>query len=89
MKYFSLKTYTKIDIDLVTATLDQVLDAYNSLFVQSDDGGAFPTSGAAFKARKYAKQLAELVTARPEITEYRDKLLAQERHDRLSNTYLD
>ena len=42
MKYFSTTQFSEIELDVTTASLDQLLDAYNSLFAMSDDGGAFP-----------------------------------------------
>ena len=84
MRYFSTTTCQDIEIDLATAELPAVLDAYNSLFDMADDGGAYPTSKAAAKARVYAKQLADLVAARPEIEAYRAKIAADKRAARLA-----
>lgn len=74
MKYLSTKTCAEVEIDLATATLDQLLDAYNSLFALSDDGGAFPGSRAWAKAKVFADQLRDLTAARPEVIEYRKQL---------------
>jgi len=84
MKYYSTTTYQDIDLDVATATLDQLLDAYNSLFAMSDDGGAFPTSKAAKKARVYGDRLRALVAARPEVVEYRKQLADAARVARLA-----
>ena len=84
MKYLSTKTYTETEIDVATATLDQLLDAYNSLFAMSDDGGAFPGSKAWTKAKKYADQLRDLTAARPEVVEYRKQLAEAARAARLA-----
>lgn len=84
MKYLSTKNYKDVEIDLETADLDQVLDAYNSLFSMSDSGGAYPGSKAWAKAKVFADQLDELVAARPEVVEYRKQLADQARAARLS-----
>jgi len=84
MKYYSTTTYQDIDLDVATATLDQLLDAYNSLFAMSDDGGAFPASRAAKKARVYGDRLRALVAARPEVVEYRKQLADAAREARLA-----
>lgn len=89
MKYLSTKTYTETEIDVATATLDQLLDAYNSLFAMSDDGGAFPGSKAWAKAKVFADQLRALTAARPEVVEYRKSLADAARAARLANTYID
>lgn len=89
MKYTSTKTYAEVEIDVATASLDQLLDAYNSLFAMSDDGGAFPGSKAWSKAKVYADQLRTLTAARPEVVEYRKSLADAARAARLANTYLD
>lgn len=89
MKYLSTKTYTETEIDVATATLDQLLDAYNSLFAMSDDGGAFPGSKAWAKAKVFADQLGALTAARPEVVEYRKSLADAARAARLANTYID
>lgn len=89
MKYLSTKTYTEVEIDVATATLDQLLDAYNSLFAMSDDGGAFPGSKAWAKAKVFADQLSDLTAARPEVVEYRKSLADAARAARLANTYID
>jgi len=89
MKYISTKTYTEVEIDVVTASLDQLLDAYNSLFEMSDSGGAFPGSSAWKKAKVYDDQLNALTAARPEVVEYRKNLADQARATRLANTYID
>ena len=85
MKYLWTKTYTETEIDVATATLDQLLDAHNSLFAMSDDGGAFPTSKAARSAKVYADQLREWIAARPEVVEYRDALRDAARKARLAD----
>jgi len=77
MKYLSTKTYTDVEIDVATATLDQLLDAYNSLFAMSDCGGAYPGSKAWAKSKIFVDQLAELTSARPDIVDFR-KILADE-----------
>lgn len=84
MKYLSTKTYTDVEINVTTATLDQLLDAYNSLFAMSDDGGAYPGSKAWAKAKVFADQLAELTAARPEIVDYRKTLADEARAKRLA-----
>lgn len=84
MKYLSTKTCTEVEIDVATATLDQVLDAYNSLFARSDDGGAFPGSKAWAKAKVFADQLRDLTAARPEVVEYRKQLADAAREARLA-----
>jgi hypothetical protein len=84
MKYLSTKTYTEVEIDVATATLDQLLDAYNSLFALSDDGGAFPGSKAWSKAKVFADQLRDLTAARPEVVEYRKQLATAAREARLA-----
>ena len=89
MKYYSTKTYADCDIDVATAAMDNLLDAYNSLFSMSDDGGAFPGSKSALRAGKYARQLRELVAARPEVVEYRKILAATDDVKSLANTYQD
>lgn len=89
MKYISTKTYAEVEIDVATATLDQLLDAYNSLFAMSDDGGAFPGSKAWAKAKVFADQLRALTVARPEVVEYRKSLADAARAARLANTYID
>lgn len=84
MKYLSTKTYTEVEIDVATATLDQLLDAYNSLFEMSDAGGAFPGSKAWSKAKVFADQLRALTDARPEVVEYRKQLADAAREARLA-----
>lgn len=84
MKYLSTKTYTEVEIGVATATLDQLLDAYNSLFAMSDDGGAFPGSKAWAKAKVFADQLRDLTAARPEVVEYRKQLADAAREARLA-----
>lgn len=82
MRYLSTKTFIETEIDLATADLPSLLDAYNSLFEQSDSGGAFPGSKAWRKAEVYAKQLEALVAARPEIEEYRTNLINERARER-------
>lgn len=89
MIYSSTKTYRDVEIDLATASLDQLLEAYNSLLDQSDDGGAYPTSREAINAKKYATQLRELVKARPEIEDYRKQVQDAARKQALASTYID
>lgn len=89
MKYFSTKTYEDVEIDITTATLDDLLDAYNSLFAQANSGGAFPGSAAWKKAKVFRDQLAELTNARPEVVEYRKNKAESARAERLANTYID
>ena len=89
MKYFSTKTYEDVEIAVETATLDELLDAYNSLFAQANSGGAFPGSAAWKKAKTFRDQLAELTSARPEIVEYRNSVADAARAKRLANTYFD
>jgi hypothetical protein len=84
MKYLSTKTYTDVEIDVAAASLDQLLDAYNSIFAMSDDGGAYPGSKAWAKAKVFADQLAELTAARPEIVDYRKTLADEARAKRLA-----
>lgn len=84
MRYFSTRTCNNVKIDLATADLSAVLDAYNSLFDMADSGGAFPGSKAWTKAKVYSDQLATLVAARPEIEAYRAKLAADKRAARLA-----
>lgn len=84
MKYLSTKHGSDVEIDVATATLDQLLDAYNSLFAMSDDGGAFPGSKAWVKAKVFADQLSELTAARPEIVQYRKQLSDAARAKRLA-----
>lgn len=84
MRYFSTRTCNDVEIDLATADLPAVLDAYNSLFDMADSGGAFPGSKAWTKAKVYSDQLAALVAARPEIEAYRAKLAADKRAARLA-----
>ena len=79
MKYFSIKHIEDREIDIATAPLDQVLDAYNSLFEMSNDGGAFPTSKAALKAKVFWDKWRAIETARPEIIEYRKQQIAASR----------
>ena len=74
MKYFSTTQFSEIELDVTTASLDQLLDAYNSLFAMSDDGGAFPGSKSWAKAKVYADQLRALTNARPDVVEYRTRL---------------
>lgn len=74
MKYFSTTQFSDIEIDVEAASLDQLLDAYNSLFAMSDDGGSFPGTKAWAKAKGYADQLRALTNARPEVVEYREQL---------------
>lgn len=71
MTYLSMDSYTDKTIDVANAPLAEVLKCYNSLFEQSDSGGAFPGSKAWKSAQKYTEQLRELVSARPEIEAYR------------------
>ena len=89
MKYFSTKTYEEIEIDVASASLDELLDAYNSLFAQANSGGAFPGSAVWKKAKAFRDQLAELTSARPEIVEYRKNKAEAARAARLANTYID
>jgi len=89
MKYFSTKTYEEVEIDIATAGLGELLDAYNSLFAQANSGGAFPGSAAWKKAKTFRDQLAELTSARPEIVEYRKSVADAARAARLANTYID
>jgi len=84
MKYLSTKTYTETEIDVATATIEQVLDAYNSLFAMSDAGGAFPGTKAWSKAKVFADQLRDLTAARPEVVEYRKQLADAARAARLA-----
>ena len=89
MKYFSTKTYEDVEIDIATAALDELLDAYNSLFAQANSGGAFPGSAAWKKAKAFRVQITELTSARPEIVEYRKNKAESARAERLANTYID
>ena len=89
MKYFSTKTYEEIEIDVASASLAELLDAYNSLFAMADSGGAFPGSSAWKKAKVFSDQLRELTSERPEIVEYRKSLADAARAKRLANTYID
>ena len=84
MRYFSTTTYRDAEIDLATADLPAVLDAYNSLFDMADAGGAFPGSKAWTKAKASRDQLATLIAARPEIEAYRAKIAADKRAARLA-----
>ena len=74
MKYSSIKKFQDVEINLATATLEELNDAYNSLLILADDGGAFPTSKSAQRAKVYGDQLRELKAARPEIISYRNQL---------------
>ena len=89
MKYFSTKKYEDIEIDLSTATLDQVLDAYNSLFDMSDYGGAFPSSKVWAKAKVFSDQLRDLIDARPDVVEYRKSLIDAARAKFIDSHYID
>lgn len=75
LKYDSMTAYCEMEIDMETATLDEINDAYKSLSLQSWDDGAYPTSQAAKTARGYRMQLEALVAARPEIVTYRAGLV--------------
>lgn len=68
MKYISTKTNAEVQIDIATATLDQLFDAYDSLLERS----VFPAK----TAKHYADALRELIDARPELVEYRKSLAA-------------
>lgn len=83
MKYFSTTSCKDVEIDLATAELPAVVDAYNSFFDMSDSGGAYPGSKAWTKAKVYRDKLAALVAARPEVDAYRAKLSADKRAARL------
>ena len=89
MKYFSTKTHGDVELVVETATLEELLDAYNSLFAQANSGGAFPGSAAWKKAKAFRDILAELTSARPEIVEYRKSVADAARAKRLANTYID
>lgn len=84
IKYTSTTTFKKVEIDLANASLEQLLDAYNSFFEQSYSD-AFPGSSECKKAEFFANKLKELVNARPEIVEYRKKLIDTAREERLGN----
>ena len=84
MHYFSTTTCQDVEIDLASAKLPAVLDAYNSLFDRADSGGAYPGSKAWTKAKVYSDQLADLVAARPEIEAYRAKIADDKRAARMA-----
>jgi hypothetical protein len=89
MIYLSAKTCQDTEIDVATATPDQLLDAYNSLLARADDGGAYPGSKAWSKAKVFADQLSALVAARPEIEDYRKQVQADAVAKALADTYVD
>lgn len=89
LSYTSTKTYADIEIDLATASLDQLADAYSSLFARSDDGGAYPGSSEWKKCKVYSDQLRALIAARPEIEDYRKQAQATANAAALANTYID
>ena len=68
VKYISTKTNAEVQIDVATATLDQLFDAYDSLLERS----IFPAKTAA----RYADALRALTDARPELVEHRKRLAA-------------
>jgi hypothetical protein len=84
MNYLSMTNYKQTEINLESATLDELLDAYNSLLARSDTGGAFPGSKEWQKAQPFAQQLSELIAARPEIEDYRSQRIAKKRSARLT-----
>lgn len=63
MKYISSKTGSEVEIDVATASLDQLLDAYDSLLALS----VYPPRSA----KRYAGELRALITARPDVAEHR------------------
>lgn len=79
MEYLNTKTCREVEIDVATATREELLDCYDSLFDRADTGGAFPGSKAWTKAKPYADQLAALTAARPEVIEYRRERAAAAR----------
>ena len=89
MIYLNTNTCMDTGIDVATASLDQLLEAYNSLLDLSDDGGAYPSSLEARKAKVYAGQLRALVAARPEIEDWRKQLQASACRAKLVTTYID
>ncbi|MFZ2524450.1 MAG: hypothetical protein WAW87_03955 [Candidatus Ferrigenium altingense] len=84
MQYLSNKTFTQKTIDLANATLDELLDAYNSLNEWSDSHGAFPGSKQWATAQAHQKTLDSLISARPEIAEYRKQKISADRAKTLS-----
>lgn len=84
MKYLSTKTLAEVEIDVEAVTLEQLLDAYNSLFARADAGGAYPGSKEWRRAQVFAGQLDALVAARPEVVEYRKQVAAAARAARLA-----
>ncbi len=89
MKYLSTTTYKEIEIDVTSASVEQLIDVYNSLFDHSYYGDAFPGSTRWKKAKVFSDQLAVLTAARPDVLEYRKSLADAARDVRLANTYCD
>lgn len=68
MKYISSKTNEEVEIDVATAPLEQLLDAYDSLLARS----LFPAK----TAQRYTDELRALIDARPDLVEHRKRLAA-------------
>ncbi|QNM94881.1 hypothetical protein [Chitinimonas koreensis] len=83
MQYFSTQRCAEVEIDLNTASLEALNDAYTSLLEMSDSRGAYPGSKAWLKAKPHADKLAELIAARPEVEAYRKQVAAEKRAARL------
>lgn len=78
MKYASTKAEPEAEVDVATATPEQLLDAYESLLAKS----VFP----ARTAKDYADRLRALIAARPDVLEYHRRLAAPARTARLGCT---
>lgn len=84
LTYLNTTTCEDITIDVATASLDDLLSAYNSLFEQADDGGAFPGSREWARGKKYRDQIAALVAERPEIEGHRKAVADAKRAARMA-----
>ncbi len=84
MRYLSTTTLSDVEIDLSTANLAELNDAYTSLLAMSDSGGAFPGSKPWLRAKPYSDKLHALIAARPEIEAYRAKVAAAKSAERLA-----
>lgn len=79
LTYLNTRTGDETTIDVATASLDDLLIAYNSLIDRSDCGGAFPGSKAWTRAKGFADQLKALIAARPEIEAHRAAVISAHR----------
>jgi len=72
------KSYDTVTIDVATATLSQLSDAYSHLLDAgyTDD---FPGSAGWRAAKVYSDQLREMLAARPEVEQYRADKAAEKR----------